>query len=166
VILGSRIFYCIVGLALLLFVAGFLSVFHTSATAVGQVRLWQETEQLLIREPATMKPGNRWDAEFREVLGGRSAQDRDLSEIFQLVGVVDSDESHALIRIKDPNDPRVGEIIRVSLGADLSGGVKMTHIEEFRITLMLGDEQTVFSLYENLEWENDQAMEERVDSQR
>ena len=165
-IFGSRFFYCIVGFGLLLFVVGLLSIFHVSATAVGQVRLWQETEQLSTREPATMKPGNRWNAEFRDISGGRLAQGRDLSEIFELVGVVDYDEFHALIRIKDPKDPRVGEIIRVTLGADLSEDVKITNIEESRITLELGDEQTVFSLYENFERDNEQATEKRVDSQR
>ena len=152
---GSRFFHCIVGFGLLLFVVGLLSIFYVSAPAVGQVRLWQETEQLLSREPATMNPGNRWKAEFRDVLGERLAQERDLSGIFKLVGVVDSDESHALIRIKDPKDARVGEIIRVKLGADLSRGVKMTQIEESRITVKLGNEQTVFSLYENFERENE-----------
>lgn len=152
-ILGSRMFFCIVGLALLLFVVGFLSIFHAPTTVVGQVRPWQETEQPLTRQPATMKPGNRWDAEFGDVLEEQSAQD--LSEIFELVGVVDSDEIHALIRIKDPKDDRLGEIVRVALGADLAGGAKMTHIEESRITLKLGDERTVLALYENFERENE-----------
>ena len=165
-ILGGRFFYCIVGFGLLLFVVGLLSIFHVSATAVGQIRPWQKTEGTLIRQPATMKSGNRWDAEFDEVIGGQLTQGQDLSEIFELVGVVDSDESHALIRIKDSKDPRVGEIIRVTLGADLSEDVKITNIEESRITLELGDEQTVFSLYENFERDNEQATEKRVDSQR
>ena len=66
-----------------------------------------------------------------------------------------SDESHAIIRIKDPKDDQVGEIIRVTPGSDLGDGVKITEIEESRITLKLGDEQTVFSLYENFERENE-----------
>ena len=165
-ILGGRFFYCIAGFGLLLFVVGLLSIFHVSSTAVSQVRPWQKTEGTLIRQPATMKSGNRWDAEFDEVIGEQLTQGQDLSEIFELVGVVDSDESHALIRIKGRKDPRVGEIIRVALGADLPGGVKMTHIEESRVTLKQGDEQTVLALYESFERENEQGMEKRVDSQR
>jgi hypothetical protein len=161
---GSRLFYSMIGLALLLFFVGFFSIFHASITAAGQVRLWQETEPPLKRQPATMQPGNRWDAEFSGVLEEQSV--RDLLEIFELVGVVDSDKSHALIRIKGPKNARKGQIERVALGADLAGGVKVTHIEESRITLKLGDEQIVLSLYENFERENEQSMEKRVDSQR
>ena len=160
---GSKLFYCIIGLALLLFVAGFLSMFNVSTTVVGQALLWQETERPVIRQPVTMKPGNRWDAEFDGIIAAQSGQD--LSEIYELVGVVNSDESHALIRLKDPADLRGGEVVRVTLGADLAGGVKMTHIEESRITLRLGDERTVLALYESSERENEQAMEKRVDSQ-
>ena len=164
-ILGGKVFYCIVGFALLLFGMGFLSIFHATVTAVGEVRLWQETEVPLLRQPATMKPGNRWNAEFNEVVIGEQST-QDLSEIFELVGVVDSDESHALIRVKDPKDDRVGEIIKVTLGAELSGGVKITHMEESRITLKQRDEKTVFALYKNSEGENEKTMEKRVDSQR
>ena len=161
---GNRLFYCVVGFALLLFVAGFLSILNSSTTVVGQARLWQETERPAIQQPAAMKPGNRWNAEFDEVLGAQSG--RDLSEIYELVGVVDSDQSHALIRVKDLRETRGGEIIRVALGADLAGGVKMTQIEESRITLSLGNERTVLALYESSERVNEQAMEKRVDSQR
>jgi hypothetical protein len=164
VTLGNKLFYCIIGLALLLFVAGFLSMFNVSTTVVDQARLWQETERPLIRQPVAMKPGNRWDAEFGEILGKQSGHD--LSEIYELVGVVDSEGSHALIRIKDPTETRRGEVIRVTLGADLAGGVKVTHIEESRITLRRGDERTVLALYQSSERENEQAMEKRVDSQR
>jgi hypothetical protein len=162
VIAGNRLFYCIVGLALLLFVLGFLSIFYDSTIVVGQVRVWQETERPLTQKPATMKPGNRWDAEFSGDLGEQSAQK--LSEIFELVGVVISDESYALISIKDPKDGRVGEVIRVMLGADFAGGVKITHIDEAQITLTLGDDETVLYLYKRFQRENEQAMEESVDS--
>jgi hypothetical protein len=161
--LGSRLFYSIIGLALLLFFVGFLSIFHASITTTGQVRLWKETERPLTRQPAIMKPKNRWDAEFSGATEEQSV--RDLLEIFELVGVVDSDESHALIRIKGLKNAREGEIERVALGADLAGGVKITRIEESRITLKLGDEQIVLSLYETSERENEQSMEKRVDSQ-
>ena len=164
-ILGGKVFYCIVGFALLLFGVGFLSIFHASVTAVGEVRLWQETEVPLSRQPATMKPGNRWNAEFNKVVIGEQSTQA-LSEIFELVGVVDSDESHALIRVKDPKDERVGEIIKVTLGAELSGGVKMTHMEESRITLKQRDERTVLALYENFEGAKEKIMEKTVDSQR
>ena len=50
------------------------------------------------------------------------------------------------------------------LGADFAGGVKMTHIDESRITLTLGDEQTELYLYKRFQRENEQAMEESVDS--
>ena len=162
--LGSRLFYWVVGLASLLFVMGFLSTFHASITDVGKIRLWQETERPLTRQPATMRLGNRWDAEFGEILEGQLGHD--LSKIFELVGVVDSDESHALIRIKDPKDARVGDIVRVTLDTDLAGGVKMTRIEESRITLKLGDERTVLTLYESSEQGIKQATEKRVESQR
>ena len=164
-ILGGKVFYCIVGFALLLFGMGFLSIFHATVTAVGEVRLWQETEVPLLRQPATMKPGNRWNAEFDVGIGEQLTGDSDISRIFELVGVVDSDEPHALIRLKDPKDARVGEVISVTLGADLSGGVKMTNMEESRITLKLRDEETVFALYESSERENEQTMEKRVDIQ-
>jgi hypothetical protein len=156
----NKLFYCIIGLALLLFVAGFLSVFNVSTTIAGQARFWQETERPMIGQSVAMNPGNRWEAEFGGVLVGQSGQR--LSEIYELVGVVASEESHALIRIKDPADSRGGEIIRVMLGADFAGGVRMTHIEESRITLRLGEERMVLELYESPE----QAMEKRVDSQR
>ena len=164
-IFGSRFFYCIVGFGLLLFVVGLLSTFYVSATSVGQVRLWQKTEETLIIQPATMKPGNRWDAEFDVGMGEQLTEGLDISGIFELVGVVNSDEPHALIRLKDPKDARVGEVISVTLGADLSGGVKMTDMEESRITLKLLDEETVFVLYESSERENEQTMEKRVDIQ-
>ena len=165
--MGNRLFYCIIGLALLLFVAGFLSMFNVSTTVVDQTRIWQETERPSIRQPVAMKPSNRWDAEFGAILGAQSGHaGHDLSEIYELVGVVDSEGSHALIRIKDPTETRRGEVIRVTLGADLAGGVKVTHIEESRITLRRGDERTVLALYESSERENEQAMEKRVDSQR
>jgi hypothetical protein len=96
-----------------------------------------------------MKPGNRWDADFGELIEGQSAQY--LSKNFELVGVVRSDEFHAIIRIKDPKDDRVGEIIRVALGSDLADGVKIANIEESRITLKLDDERIVLSLYEKSE---------------
>ena len=150
---GSKFFYYFVGLALLLFVVGFLSIFHGSTTIGGQGRLWQETARPSTQQPATMKPGNRWDADFGEFIEGQSAQY--LSEVFELVGVVRSDESHAIIRIKDPKDDQVGEIIRVTSGSDLGDGVKITNIEESRITLKLGDERIVLSLYENSGPENE-----------
>ena len=161
-IVGNRLFYCIVGLALSLFVLGFLSIFYASTTVVGQVRIWQETERPTTQKPATMKPGNRWNVEFSGDVDEQSAQK--LSKIFELVGVVNSGESHALIRIKDPKDARLGEVIRIMPGADFSGGVKMTQIDESRITLTLGDEQAVLYLYERFQRENEQAMEESVDS--
>jgi hypothetical protein len=162
VIVGNRLFYSIVGLALLLFVLGFLSIFYASTTVVGQVRIWQETELPTKQKSATMKPENRWGSEFSGDTDEQSAQK--LSEIFELVGVVISDESHALISIKDPKGARVGEVIRVMLGADFAGGVKVTHIDESRITLTLGDQQTVLYLYKRFQRENEQAMEESVDS--
>ena len=161
-IVGNRLFYSIVGLALLLFVLGFLSIFYASTAVVGQVRIWQKTERSITQKPATMKPGNRWDAEFSGDSDEQPAQK--LSKIFDLLGVVISDESHALISIKDPKDARAGEVIRVMLGADFAGSVKVTHIDESRITLTLGDEQTVLYLYKRFQRENEQAMEESVES--
>ena len=156
---NNKTFYGIVGLALLLFILGFLSIFQAPKSTAGQVRTWQETQVSLIREPAVMKPGNRWDAEF--IGGVDESLERDLSGIFELVGVVGSDHSHALIRITESKDKSALEIKRVKEGGVVVEGVKVVRIEAASVTIQSKDGQAVLTLYSRPIKENEQAPEKK-----
>jgi hypothetical protein len=155
----SKLLYGIFGLALLLFIVGFLSIFQTPTSTAGKVRVWEETEAFVIRQPVTMKPGNRWDAEF--IQGKKERPKRDLSEIFELVGVVGSNHSHALIRIKEPKDKSALVIKRVEEGGGLVEGVKVIRIEAARVTIQSKDGQVVLTLYSLPTQENEKVLEKK-----
>jgi hypothetical protein len=156
---NSKTFYGIVGLAVLLFTVGFLSIFQAPASTGGQMREWQKTEITLMRQPTVMKSENRWDAEFNEGLEERP--ELDLSENFELVGSVGSDHSLALIRIKDPKNKSALDIRRIKEGGGLIEGVKVVHIETARVTIQSKDSQAVLTLYPRSKQENEQASEKK-----
>ena len=159
---NNKLHYGVFGLALLLFIVGFLSIFQGPKSTAGQARAWQETEVPLVRHPAVMEPENRWDAQF--VRGVEEHPEPDISESFELVGVVGSDHSHALIRIKEPIDKSGSDIKRIKEGGVLVGAVKVVRIDAARVTIQSKDSQSVLTLYSRPTEEDEQAPEKKVES--
>ena len=155
----SKLFYGIVGLALLLFIVGFLSITQTPTSSAGKVRAWEETEVFVIRQPVAMSLENRWGADFMQDLEERPVPD--LSESFELVGVVGSDNSHALIRLKEPKYESSLVIKRVKEGGVVVEGVKVVRIEAASVTIQSKDGQAVLTLYSRPIKENEQAPEKK-----
>ena len=155
----SKPLYCIFGLALLLLIVGFLSIFQAPTSTAGKVRAWEKTEVFVIRQPVAMKPENRWDAEFAQDI--EEPPERDLSESFELVGVVGSDHSHALIRLKEPKDESALVIKRIEEGGGLVEGVKVIRIEAARVTIQSKDGQAVLTLYSLPTQENEKVLEKK-----
>ena len=156
---ASKVLYGIVGFALLLFIVGFLSITQAPTSTAEKVRAWEKTEALVIRQPIAMKPENRWGAEFIKDLEDRP--ERDLSESFELVGVVGSDHSHALIRLKEPEGKSVLVVKRVEEGGSVVEGVKVSRIEAARVTIQSKDGQAVLTLYPLPTQENEKILEKK-----